>query len=100
MDKLDKKLIIADWNSPLSLREYFKEVLKIVLITNPPKRLMGNSGWTYDLFNACAKEGVVSGGTEPCCKEKCKGEDDFCSYGAKKDTKELEKELSILIDAL
>lgn len=100
MLELDKKISIKSLDNVLSLRDYFKVVLKEVLIKNPPKRLFGASGYIYELQTALAKHGIVEGGVSPCCddwKETC-GE--ICSYNANISNKDFEKALGDLIDSI
>ena len=83
----------------LEIKDYFKAVLKRVLIENPPKRLTGNSGWLNDLFTSLAEKKIISGGVSACCEEWCEKEAP-CGYQANLVYEKCTEELDKLIESL
>lgn len=100
MKDIDKQIKIADQVYP-SVKDYFKEVLVLILIDEPPKRLLGDSGWWHDLATGLAKSDILKGGVSPCCKDfkDCGGEES-CSYEYNAESKDIDKTLKRLIDSL
>lgn len=99
MKDLDK--IIITEAGEMSVRDFFKACLKEVLVNEPPKRFLGDSGWWRTLANGLAKSELIPGGTKPCCDrgKLCYGESP-CSYDYQCETEEVDKGLKKLIELL
>lgn len=64
MKILDITFESMDLNKKVSIREYLKELLKMVWIEEEGfsgKRPFGNSGWKYEIYKALIVAGLVTG---------------------------------------
>lgn len=64
-----------------TVNNILKNILRYILIDNPPKRINGSSEWLNDLELAMTQAGIIKGGTHPCCEVKhwCDGNEP-CGY--------------------
>ena len=64
IDVLDYRFESGDLDHVVSVREYFKEILKVLWKEGElfsGKRPFGNSGWQYDIYAVLIKGGFISG---------------------------------------
>lgn len=74
--------------------------IKILLIDNPPKRVNGCSEWLDEIYLELAKEGILKGGTTPCCNNDWCQSDYPCSYQPKASQEEKDNCIRKLISQL
>lgn len=65
---LDLKFETSDFDEPITIREYFKQLLKSLWVEGDGfsgKRPFGNSGWQFDVYKALIQNGFIDGKLDP-----------------------------------